>query len=66
MITERSAEQWSAPITEHGEGPTFDTVAERLLVLDMLRGDVVELDDGTVIRVGHDGAIVTEDGDTPR
>ena len=21
---------------------------------------------GTVIRVGHDGAIVTEDGDTPR
>lgn len=27
---------------------------------------VVELDDGTVIRVSHDGAIITEDGDTPR
>ncbi len=27
---------------------------------------VVELDDGTVIRVTHDGVVVTEDGDTPR
>jgi len=27
---------------------------------------VVELDDGTIIRVAGDGSIVTEDGDTPR
>ena len=27
---------------------------------------VVALDDGTVIRVTHDGVVVTEDGDTPR
>lgn len=60
MITERSAEQWSAPITGHGEGPTFDPVAERLLVLDMLRGDVVELDaDGTEAARRHHDVVVT-------
>lgn len=60
MITEWSAEQWSAPITGHGEGPTFDPVTARLLVLDMLRGDVVELvADGTESARRHHDVVVT-------
>lgn len=43
MILEIAAQQWSAPVAAHGEGPTYDPVTDRLVMLDMLRGDIVEL-----------------------
>lgn len=41
MIT---ANRLTEPCTEHGEGPFWDAVNGRLLVVDMLRGAVVTLD----------------------
>jgi len=37
------AEQVTAPVTWHGEGPSWDAVGQRLLVVDMLAGAVVDL-----------------------
>lgn len=37
------AEQITAPVTWHGEGPYWDRVGERMLVVDMLAGAVVDL-----------------------
>ncbi|RCK68871.1 SMP-30/gluconolactonase/LRE family protein [Desertihabitans brevis] len=37
------AEQLSAPCTVHGEGPVWDARGDRLLVVDMLAGVVVDL-----------------------
>ncbi|AYG04098.1 SMP-30/gluconolactonase/LRE family protein [Gryllotalpicola protaetiae] len=37
------AEQLTAPVTWHGEGPCWDPVGERMLVVDMLAGAVVDL-----------------------
>lgn len=37
------AEQITAPVTWHGEGPCWDPVGERMLVVDMLAGAVVDL-----------------------
>lgn len=41
-----TATQFSAPITGLGEGPYFDDRIGRLLLVDLLRGDVLTLDDG--------------------
>ena len=38
------AEQFSRPCTSHGEGPLWDPAGDRLLVVDMIRGDIVALD----------------------
>jgi sugar lactone lactonase YvrE len=40
-----TAEQFSRPCTEHGEGPLWDAVGDRLLLVDMILGDIVALDD---------------------
>jgi sugar lactone lactonase YvrE len=37
------AEQVTAPVTWHGEGPSWDRVGQRMLVVDMLAGAVVDL-----------------------
>ncbi len=37
------AEQITAPVTWHGEGPSWDPVGRRMLVVDMLAGAVVDL-----------------------
>lgn len=37
------AEQLTAPVTWHGEGPYWDRVGQRMLVVDMLAGAVVDL-----------------------
>lgn len=39
------AERLTAPVTWHGEGPFWDAVAGRLLVVDMMAGTVVDLAD---------------------
>jgi sugar lactone lactonase YvrE len=38
-------ERFTAPCTFHGEGPIWDAVNERLLLVDMLAGAVVAVDD---------------------
>lgn len=38
------AEQFSRPCTAHGEGPLWDPVGDRLLLVDMIVGDVVAVD----------------------
>jgi sugar lactone lactonase YvrE len=38
------AQQVTEPCTEHGEGPFWDAAADRLLLVDMLRGAVVALE----------------------
>ena len=40
----RSAERFTAPCTFHGEGPFWDAAQDRLLLVDMLAGAVVEVD----------------------
>lgn len=37
------AEQVTAPVTWHGEGPCWDPIGHRMLVVDMLAGAVVDL-----------------------
>ncbi|GAA4194680.1 SMP-30/gluconolactonase/LRE family protein [Gryllotalpicola kribbensis] len=37
------AQQLTAPVTYHGEGPCWDPVGERMLLVDMLAGAVVDL-----------------------
>jgi len=46
------AEQITSPITWHGEGPCWDPVDERMLVVDMEAGAVVEVDSGQRHDVG--------------
>lgn len=43
------AVQFSRPCTGHGEGPLWDAGAERLLLVDMIAGDIVSID-----RAGRD------------
>jgi sugar lactone lactonase YvrE len=38
------AERFTAPCTQHGEGPFWDAANDRLLLVDMLAGAVVEVD----------------------
>jgi sugar lactone lactonase YvrE len=38
------AERFTAPCTFHGEGPFWDTANDRLLLVDMLAGAIVEVD----------------------
>jgi len=44
----------------------YDTTQWRWTLTWLENRPVVELDDGTRIRVASDGTIVTESGDTPR
>lgn len=39
-----TAEQFTVPVAHHGEGPVWDVVAGRLLMVDMLVGDVLAID----------------------
>src|SRR5690606_23612587 len=39
------AVQFTDPVTFHGEGPFWDAAAQRLLVVDMLAGEVLDLAD---------------------
>jgi sugar lactone lactonase YvrE len=41
------AEQLTAPVTWHGEGPCWDPIGERMLIVDMLAGAVVDLSSPT-------------------
>ncbi|MFJ6658948.1 SMP-30/gluconolactonase/LRE family protein [Streptomyces sp. NPDC091377] len=53
------AEQWSAVVTHHGEGPGWDPHARRLRIVDQLAGDLVTLaPDGTVEERRHLGAVL--------
>ncbi|SDS13673.1 SMP-30/gluconolactonase/LRE family protein [Microlunatus soli] len=47
-VAKITAEQLSAPCTAHGEGPLWDPAGDRLLLVDMIVGDIV-----TVDRAGH-------------
>ena len=40
-----TAEQFSEPCTSHGEGPLWDPSRSRLLLVDMLAGDLVAVDE---------------------
>jgi sugar lactone lactonase YvrE len=44
-VTSPTAEQFTDPCTSHGEGPFWDAVNDRLLLVDMLAGAVIEVDD---------------------
>lgn len=48
------------PVVHHGEGPTWDDAEQALYWVDMLAGDVLRLDQGTVTRhhVGTVAAVV--------
>lgn len=48
--TELVAEQYTEIIAEHGEGPVWDMGAGKLVLVDMLRGDVVIADDRSIRR----------------
>lgn len=51
------AEQFTAPLTEHGEGAGWDVHAQRLRVVDMLAGDLLTIEaDGTAQRL-HVGTV---------
>ena len=64
--TRLSPEVRAAVRAVEGELLGRDTTLWRWTLTWLEGRPVVELDDGTVIRVAHDGTIVTEDGDTPR
>lgn len=54
------AEQLTDPCTDHGEGPFWDAGRDRLLVLDMLAGAVVELPpSGSPLRHELGGVVAT-------
>lgn len=40
------AERFTERVTYHGEGPFWDEARQRLLLVDMLQGAIVEVDDG--------------------
>lgn len=54
------ADQLTEPIAFHGEGPFWDAAQQRLLLVDMLAGDVVSLDDDVVNRhrIGAVAAVI--------
>src|SRR3954452_8950157 len=39
-----TAERFTEPVAYHGEGPFWDAVQQRLLLVDMLAGAIVEID----------------------
>jgi len=47
------ADQWSDPITIHGEGPIWNPLIQRFQLVDMLEGDVLTVDEGTVTDRTH-------------
>ncbi|MEN9620599.1 MAG: hypothetical protein RL499_792 [Actinomycetota bacterium] len=49
-----------------GELLGFDSTSWRWTLTWLENRPVVELDDGTVIRVAPDGSVVTDDGSVPR
>lgn len=49
-----------------GELLGHDTTLWRWTLTWLEGRPVVELDDGTIIRVSHDGTVTIENGDTPR
>jgi sugar lactone lactonase YvrE len=51
------AEQLTDAITEHGEGPVWDAATGRLRLVDMLRGDVVSVQDGREVERRHVGQV---------
>lgn len=53
---ESVAEPYSEVVAQHGEGPVWDATRRALLLVDMLRGDVVNLTDAGVDR-RHVGAV---------
>ena len=54
------AERVSDPITHHGEGPFWDAPNRRLLVMDVLRGEIVSLEEsGATNRYEVPGGVVT-------
>ena len=51
------AEQFSDPIAFHGEGAFWDDGAQRLLIVDMLAGDVLQIGGGGDHRRHHVGTV---------
>lgn len=51
------AEQWTLPVTHHGEGPFWDDRLGALRCVDMLAGDVLTIRDGELIDRESFGAI---------
>jgi len=51
------AEQITDPITEHGEGPVWSSHWGKLRWVDMLAGDVLELDDSCAVSRTHVGSV---------
>lgn len=51
------AEQWTGPITHHGEGPVWDTRLDALRCVDMLAGDVLTIREGVEVDRLHLGDV---------
>ncbi|QJU56323.1 SMP-30/gluconolactonase/LRE family protein (plasmid) [Herbiconiux sp. KACC 21604] len=47
------AEQWTDPVTVHGEGPIWNPLVQRFQAVDMLAGDVLTIRDGQVTDRTH-------------
>jgi sugar lactone lactonase YvrE len=56
VVTSR-AQQWTEPVTFHGEGPVWDVRSEALRCVDMLAGDVLTVRDGQVVEREHVGDV---------
>lgn len=52
-----TAEPWTAPVAEHGEGPVWPRGQEALLWVDMLAGDVLRSADGANVSRHHLGRV---------
>jgi sugar lactone lactonase YvrE len=51
------AEQFTPPVTEHGEGAGWDAHAHRLRIVDMLKGDLLTVEDDGSTRRLHVGDV---------
>lgn len=51
------AERLTTPVAFHGEGPVWDAEGERLLIVDMLAGDVIDLGDSATPVRHHLGGV---------
>lgn len=51
------AEQWTEPLTHHGEGPVWDTQVDALRCVDMLAGDVLTIRDGHLVQRENFGEV---------
>lgn len=51
------AQQWTVPVTHHGEGPVWDEQLGALRCVDMLAGDLLTLRDGELVDRENFGAI---------